>query len=231
MEPWLKLSIPMTIYSFCYGMFEYFFLHKFYYDYVSRLSYKYWIIMWFFPIFISFIILKRDFNISLLFFVIHLFGLVEDISYFIAYGINHSIYPYPVSDWYDSTIGSFELFHLGRPINIFPYMPIFYFYYAMVIIIYICLFNLNKQSYLNIFNIFIIPTTLCQIFLPPKWSVFLPVWLIGTICLIVMYKKKYFINLFNCSNHNLTDHNLSDHNLSDPNPNQTVIQLINNPLS
>ena len=172
-------------------MFEYFFLHMFYYDYIVGLSYKYWIVMWFFPIFFSYLIIRNKFNIGILCLLIHIFGLLEDISYFIGYGIQHNVYPYPVSDWYDSTIGSFKLFHFGTPISFFPYVPVFYIYYMCNILIYICLFSKEKHSYINLFNIYIVPTTICQIFLPPKWDLFIIVWLCLVFIMILIYRFRH----------------------------------------
>ena len=172
-------------------MFEYFFLHMFYYDYISALGFKYWTIMWFFPIVLSFLILGKNHNIGILCLIIHIFALFEDISYFIGSGIYHKKYPYPVSNWYDDIIGSFKLFHLGTALKIFPFVPIYYIYYMCIILTYICLFIKEKQTYINMFNIYIVPTTICQIFLPPKWEIFIPVWLCLVFIMIIINKLKY----------------------------------------
>ena len=138
------------IYSIGYGIYEYFVV----YNYITLHKYLgsvgNWIIMY-----VSLCLTvafatryNKKFNFEQVIMGLMFMAMFEDVIFWICLWIDKGHYPYPAGNWWDSYFAIFRILGgLGRPIPIWPYVPIYYIPgFAMVIAFYLSSYYGPKYS-------------------------------------------------------------------------------------
>ena len=125
------------IYSFAYGIYEYFIVYNYptLHNYLgSEIN---WLIMYTGLMITVFLASRMSIEQTVmgLFFM----TMFEDFIFWMSQWIDTGLYPYPAPNWWDSTLASFEaLGGLGWAIPFWPYVPFYYLPgFALVSVFYI----------------------------------------------------------------------------------------------
>ncbi len=131
-----KGFISATIYSILYGIYEYFVVYTRFslIDTVFTPQIN-WLIMYLGIIITVGLVTKV--NIEQIIFGLFYMIMFEDVVYWIGYGIDFGIFPYPAANWWDIYLASFRVLGgFGRAVPFWPYVPLYYFPGFGIVILY-----------------------------------------------------------------------------------------------
>jgi hypothetical protein len=122
-----------TIYAVAYGIYEYFVVYKglMWEVFDERVN---WAIM--IAGLVVVVLVSTWSNVELCIVSMLYLFLVEDLAYWLCQWVELGIYPFPAPDWFDGFFASFRVLGgIGRAIEFWPYVPLFYIpgYGAMIV--------------------------------------------------------------------------------------------------
>ncbi len=183
----MNLFLIISIYSFLYGLYENNLVYRNLHLLEHLTTYGNWSIM--FSLFFFILFYFRSDFIHVFYYILY-FALFEDIIFWISDGINNNVYPFPVGNWYDDQFTFFYLFGLGKATSFFPYVPRFYYLFAVVCGVYLFFHKINNHKLKHIWSMLTLVPTFILIFgsiILPKEIILHYSFLLFAIILVVVY--------------------------------------------